>query len=180
MKFLARTPALRADPGSRRARAVESVRLLHRGKKRMSENDVWRRKFLLGAHPPALSSRAGDAPNMAQLAQTTQAALSGQSKTVTVTVMGTSPAQNPRPPLVTFARERGTIAIGAPPCLPGNCLTLTRAPPRSLPRRRARARHQRLLPPEGYRRWRAHRERQVHGRRPRVGPPLLPRRQEEH
>jgi len=46
--------------------------------------------------------------------------------------------------------------------------------------RRARARHQRLLPPEGYRRWRAHRERQVHGRRPRVGPPLLPRRQEEH
>ena len=30
---------------------------------------------------------------MAQLAQTTQAALSGQSKTVTVTVMGTSPVQ---------------------------------------------------------------------------------------
>ena len=52
-----------------------------------------REKFLLGAHPPALSSRAGDAPNMAQLAQTTQAALSGQSKTVTVTVMGTSPVQ---------------------------------------------------------------------------------------
>ena len=76
-EILARTQALRADRATR----------LHRGKNEETK------KFLLGAHPPPLSSRAGDAPNMAQLAQTTQAALSGQSKTVTVTVMGTSLVQ---------------------------------------------------------------------------------------
>ena len=72
--------------------AVESVRGPRLSPPRKGKNDETK-KFLLGAHPPALSSRAGDAPNMAQLAQTTQAALSGQSKTVTVTVMGTSLVQ---------------------------------------------------------------------------------------
>ena len=73
--------------GANPSAASRSRDVLHRGKNEETK------KFLLGAHPPPLSSRAGDAPNMAQLAQTTQAALSGQSKTVTVTVMGTSLVQ---------------------------------------------------------------------------------------
>jgi hypothetical protein len=44
---------------------------------------------------------------MAQLAQTTQAALSGQSKTVTVTVTGTSPYRTRvvRPPILANAAK---------------------------------------------------------------------------
>ena len=60
---------------------------------------------------------------MAQLAQTTQAALSGQSKTVTVTVTGTSPYRT-RVVRAAHPRERGEIA--APPSSPAN-FTLTRA-----------------------------------------------------